>query len=169
MSISELEKPQGRWCPKCEIGKGCQIYGDRPDECATFYCGYLTWPMADQKWFPANCKMIIVSELEGKRIAVHVDPGRPTAWRSEPFYSEIKAWATHAANDMMQVVVCIATRAIVILPDDDVDLGFIAADERIITGEVLENGRKRLRAMKMKHNDPRIAGMKPGILYRQNT
>lgn len=125
--------------------------------------------MIDQKWFPANSKMVIVSELDGKRIAVHVDPGRPMAWKGEPFYSEIKEWAIHAANDMTQVVVCIASRAIVILPDEDVDLGHIAADERIITGEILENGRKKLRAMKLKANDPRIAGMKPGILYHKNT
>ena len=110
--------------------------------------------------------MVIVSELEGMRIAIHVDPGRPNAWRDEPFYSEIKEWSRHAAEGMMQVVVCIGNRAIVILPEEDVDLGEITDDERIISGEVLENGLFRLRAMKLRADDPRLAGMKPGVPYR---
>src|SRR5436305_14221849 len=30
LSITELEKPIGKWCPHCEIGKGCKIYDCRP-------------------------------------------------------------------------------------------------------------------------------------------
>jgi hypothetical protein len=109
--------------------------------------------------------MVIVSELDGKRVGINVDPDRPNAWRNEPYYSEIKRWAEHAAQDMMQVVVCIGNRAIVILPDEDVDLGPIADHERIISGETIENGRRRLRAMKIHADDPRIAGMKPGVPF----
>jgi hypothetical protein len=110
--------------------------------------------------------MVIVSELDGGRIAIHVDPTRPTAWRVEPYYSTIKGWAYCAAPDMVQVVVCIGNRAIVILPEEDVDLGPIAPDERIITGEIRDGGGMRLRAMKLKSNDPMIAGMKDGLVYR---
>lgn len=167
MSIAELDKPQGQWCTHCEIGKSCSIYEQRPSECATFHCGYLTWPMAGEEWFPASSKMVIVSELNGARVAVHVDPGRPAAWKSEPFYSQIKEWACHAASNMLQVVVCIGSRAIVILPDEDVDLGHIADDERIITAEVRQNGRFRLQALKLKANDPRIAGLQTGVPFER--
>jgi hypothetical protein len=111
LSIAELKKPQGVWCSNCNVGKGCAVYDDRPSECRTFYCGYLTWPMMGTHWFPAHSKMVIVSELDGARIAIHVDPGRPTAWREEPFYSEIKEWAVLSALDAHQVVVCIGARA----------------------------------------------------------
>jgi hypothetical protein len=122
--------------------------------------------MVDEQWFPARSKLVIVSELDGHRIAVHVDPGRPNAWREQPFYDEVKRWSALAAQDRHQVVVCIGNRAIVILPDQDIDLGLIASDERIITIETKGPTGNRLEAMKMKADDPRIAGMMPGRIYR---
>lgn len=166
LSISELGKPQGEWCRHCDIGRGCKIYSDRPSEYRTFYCGYLTWPMVDERWFPASCKMVIVSELGGNRVAIHVDPGRPNAWRTQPYYDEIKQWAIFAAQHAQQVVVCIGKRAIVVLPDREVDLGLISDDERIITLERRGPSGNILEALKLKADDPRIAGMKPGKIYR---
>jgi hypothetical protein len=168
LSIKELDKPQGQWCTHCAVGRGCKIYDERPAECGNFYCGYLTWPMTDEHWFPARCKMVIVSELDGNRVAIHVDPSRPTAWQQRPYYEEIKQWARFAAPQMRQVVVCIGNRAIVILPDEDVDLGPVANNERIITGETMEGGHLRMRAMKLHVDDPRIAGMKDGVPYGVN-
>jgi hypothetical protein len=108
--------------------------------------------------------MMVVSESNGARIAIHVDPGRPGAWRGEPFYSEIKRWAYQAAAELHQVLVCIGRRSIVILPDQEVDLGIVADDELIITHEVFSQGRMRLEALKLKADDPRIAGLEPGKL-----
>lgn len=167
LSIAEIGKPQGQWCPHCDVGKGCKIYTARPSECSGFHCGYLVWPPVGEHWFPAKSKLVIVSELDGQRVAIHVDPDRPTAWKQEPYYSEIKEMAEQAAASMTQVVVCIRNHAIVILPDEDVDLGPIGPDERIITGEVIEAGGRRLRAMKMQADDPRIARMKAGQVYNQ--
>lgn len=168
LSIAKLAKPQGQWCPHAQVGRGCLIYPDRPSECATFYCGYLTWPMAGDHWLPAKCKMVIVSELNGGRIAVHVDPGRSTAWREQPFYNDLKEWAQFAVQGDMQVVVCIGNRVTVILPDRDVDLGPIGDDERIITGVTVDAaGNRRLEALKLHADDPRIAGLKPGVPFRR--
>ena len=162
LSIQELEKPQGEWCPHCAVGRGCNVYDKRPEECRTFYCGYLTWPVLDEHWFPAKSKMVVVSEVEGTRVAVHVDPGRATAWRQEPYYSEIKQWSVLASRNMHQVVVCIGKRSIVIFPDREVDLGMVADDERIITSETRTAAGMRLDALKLKADDPRIAGLQPG-------
>jgi hypothetical protein len=160
LSIAELAKPQGRWCKHCDIGRGCKIYDGRLDECRNFYCGYLTWSMLDRHWLPENSKMVVVSELEGMRIAIHVDPGRPLTWREEPFFSEIKEWSRHAVEEMRQIVVMQGKRAIVIFPDREVDLGTVSDDERIITAESKTG--LRLEALKMKADDPRIAGLAPG-------
>ena len=162
LSIKELAKPQGEWCPHCDVGKGCKVYAARPSECGGFYCGYLTWPMAGDHWLPAECKMVIVSELDGARIAIHVDPSRPEAWREEPYYSEIKEWSCCAAEDMMQVVVCVGNRATVILPDRDVYLGAVADDERIVTFQRNSAFGLALEALKLKADDPRLARMQPG-------
>src|SRR5436190_10168983 len=107
-------------------------------------CGYLSWENAGSHWYPRRCKMVIVSELEGSRIAIHVDPGTPNVWRSEPFYSDIKEWARLGTDQNMQVVVCILNKAIVVLPDREVDLGPVCDDERIISGiSVLSDGQRK--------------------------
>jgi hypothetical protein len=86
-------------------------------------------------WLPSRCKMVIVSELNGNRIAVHVDLGRPGACRDQPYYDEIKRWSAYTAEKVMQVILCIGKRAIVIFPHADVDLGDIEDNDRIVTWE----------------------------------
>ena len=165
LGITEIDKPRGEWCRHCEVGSGCGIYADRPSECRDFYCVYLTSPMMDRHWFPARSKMVVAPECDGERIAVHVDPGRPNAWREQPYYNDLKRWAALAARDLRQIVVCVGKRSIVVLPDEDVDLGIVTDDERIVIGEVHENGRLRLRAMKIRADDPRLAGVQTGAIY----
>lgn len=166
MSIGELGKPQGKWCKHCDIGNSCKVYTSRPQECRDFYCGYLTWRMLGEHWLPSLCKMVVVFELGGTRVAVHVDASRPSAWREEPFYSDMKEWAQFAAAHMHQVIVCVGDRTTVILPDRDVDLGAVADDERIITVERRTASGSSLDALKLKADDPRIAGMEPGKIHR---
>jgi hypothetical protein len=40
-AVSEINKPAGKWCPHCDIWKGCRIYPDRPMGCKTFKCEWL--------------------------------------------------------------------------------------------------------------------------------
>ena len=158
LGIEEVDSPQGQWCRHCDIGRGCKIYDQRPTPCRDFHCGYLIWPMTGEHWFPARSKMVIVSELEGKRVAIYVDPARPDAWRERPCHDDIRQWARSAAQQDHQVVVFIGRRAIVIFPDREVELGAIADDERIITFRRRGPAGDRLEAVKMKADDPRIAG-----------
>jgi hypothetical protein len=78
-------------------------------------------------------KFVLAPELGGKRLAAYVDPSRPNAWKGEPYYSQFKRSARMAIPKRDQVVVYIRRRAIVILPDEDVDLGVIGDDELIVT------------------------------------
>ena len=164
MGVPELEKPRGTWCTHCKVGQGCGIYSDRPEVCRGFYCTYLLSPMLGEHWYPGRCKMVVVVESEygGQRVTIHVDPGRPKAWREQPHYADLKRWATAAARDLRQVVVSIGDRLIVILPNEDVDLGVVGLDERVVLSEVPENGRLRLRAFKLRADDPRLAGARQG-------
>jgi len=159
LSIRELDKPQGVWCEHCNIGVGCRIYDDRPRECSSFYCGFLTLGTLSEEWRPSKSKIVLVDELEGKRMAVCVDPGQPDAWKAEPYYSQLKEWAVQAVPDMNQVVVYIGHRAIVILPNEDVDLGVVGDDELIVTGYTHAPDGLKFRALKMKRDDPRAANL----------
>jgi hypothetical protein len=107
------------------------------------------------EWKPSHCKIVLVAELDGNRIAAHVDPQRPDAWRREPYYSQLKQWAEMAAPHRGQVVACIGRRMYMILPDREVDLGIVGEDELIITGERTTPFGVRLEAFKIHKDDPR--------------
>jgi hypothetical protein len=151
LRIDEIDKPGGKWCEHCEIGVGCKVYADRPSQCANFYCGFLTVANLAEEWRPSKCKIVLVEE-PGVRLGVHVDPGRPSAWKSEPFYSHLKQEAANRLKATQQVVVYMGNHVTVILPDRDVDLGLVGEDEVIITHGV----GTRLEAVKMNKNDPRL-------------
>ena len=164
LSITELQKPKGIWCKHCDVGKGCRIYEGRPNECQSFYCGYLTQSDLDERWKPSTSKIILVAELEGGgRIAAHVDPGRSDAWRRKFYYEELKRWATLAVEHQGQVVVCVNKRTIVILPDQDVDLGIVEDDELIVNVEREGPMGTIYDAIKIKDDDPRASRVRlPG-------
>jgi hypothetical protein len=135
MGVTRLAKPPGTWCTHCVKGTGCGIYADRPEECTTFNCGYLVLDYLTPEWKPAVSHLVISSGVSKDRLSIHVDPGRPDAWRKQPYYAMIKAWAREALSKSQQVVVMIGYRTIVILPDRDVDFGQLAPDEIIVMGE----------------------------------
>jgi hypothetical protein len=159
MKISEIEKPQGVWCGHCKPRSGCGIYAERPQECRTFYCGYLTNPDFGEEWKPNQSKIVVTPELEGNRIVAHVDPQRPDAWRQEPYYSELKSWAARAVPYRGQVVACVGRRMYMIFPDRDVDLGIVGDDDRIITGERTTSHGVQLEAYKLHKDDPRAQNL----------
>lgn len=162
MRIDAFQKPRGTWCAKCRPGKGCSIYADRPEECRSFRCGFLQLQELGEEWRPSRSKFVLVSELDGMRLAAHVDPGNPTAWEREPFYSQLKKWAHASVPSMGQVVVQIGSRAIVVLPFEDVDLGLVGDDERVVTVERMTPAGPRLEALKLHKDDPRLAGSQAG-------
>jgi hypothetical protein len=122
MSVYELEKSPGEWCPHCRIGVGCSIYANRPTECHQFLCGYLTFSDLSEEWKPSRSQIVITTEVIRNDITFHVDPNYPDAWRREPFYSYMKQRAERVASQCGRVLVIVGRRSIMILPDRDVDL-----------------------------------------------
>ena len=130
MKVDELEKPMGTWCRHCRPGVGCGIYETRPNVCRAYHCGYLQSAEVSDAWYPARSWIILNPEEIG--IVAYVDPGRPTAWMAEPYYSDLKSWARGQLANQRQVIVRVGRRQIAILPDRDVDLGIVGDDEEIV-------------------------------------
>ncbi len=149
LGIKEIAKPERTACPNCLTGGGCGIYDARPEVCREFYCGYLALPFVHERWFPAECGMMIFPASEDRRLAIHVDPARPDAWKAEPFHSDLRQWAVAAEKMDLQVFVAVGRGVIAILPHEDVDLGEFADDDRLVYDRETVDGRTVLRARKV--------------------
>ena len=79
MEITELAKPVGKWCPHCDIGKGCKIYSSRPEECRTFMCAWLVDERFSDVWKLDRSKIVITTGQEGNSVEFRCDPDSPTA------------------------------------------------------------------------------------------
>jgi hypothetical protein len=128
LAVAAIDKPAGEWCPHCRPPKGCGIYIDRPEVCRTFYCQYRIDSTVAEDWYPPKSRMMLVLDLDGRRLRVHVDPHRPDAWKREPYHSMLRGYAKNLIPDRGQVLVKVVNRRIAILPDRDVDLGTIAGE-----------------------------------------
>jgi len=124
VAVHELQKPAQSWCRHCTIGAGCQIYDTRPDDCRTFYCGWLLDPGMTDAWQPSRSKMVV--KFEPRRIVIHVDKDRRDAWRKEPFQSQIRAWAQAAMAHQGEVLVFEGLEAVRVLPNGEQKLGRMA-------------------------------------------
>lgn len=65
---------------------------------------------------------------------ITVDPDYPNSWRRPEFYERIKKWATMASQRITGpiyfVLVQIGSRKIIVLPDKEIDLGYLSDNER---------------------------------------
>lgn len=132
MPVDEIGKPVGQWCKHCAPGRGCTIYENRPGECRSFHCAWLTAADVGPEWQPLKSKMVVYVDAGGQRLGIHVDPSRPMAWREEPYYSQLKEWAVRGAQAKRQVIVYIKDRVIVLLPGKEVDLGVLARGDQVV-------------------------------------
>jgi hypothetical protein len=73
--------------------------------------------------------MLINFETDQMRVSVHVDPGDPTAWQRDPYYTQFKNWARQFEGKKKFLIVYIKRRAILVLPDKETDLGTIEPGE----------------------------------------
>lgn len=125
LPIAALDKPHDEWCAHCRPGNGgCTIYENRPQTCQTFACHWLAFPNVGDHWYPLKSKMVVQvtgghDENYDVFIDVHVDRAAPNAWRTEPYYSELRRMSA-AARTLVRVFH--GSRIWMMLPDGDVEL-----------------------------------------------
>jgi hypothetical protein len=132
MSVPAIDKAAGTWCLHCKTGLGCGIYDKRPAACIDFMCGFLTSPSLGEEWRPATSRLIIDTQKEEGTTLVYVDPGRPDAWKRQPYYATLQNWARGALANKRRVVVRTGTRTIMVMPDHAIDFGTVYRDEVLV-------------------------------------
>jgi hypothetical protein len=139
--IEEAGTEAGEWCQHCVPGKGCKIYETRPEPCRVFFCQWMFQPGLGPEWKPEKSKIVLSVELNGARLAGHVDTNTPGAWRRSPYYEVLKRWSAEGLKQQRQISVWIGQRCIVILPDREIDLGVVGPGEMVMsTAKQTANG-----------------------------
>lgn len=130
MGIGALNKPPGQWCPHCLPGKGCGIYGDRPDECRTFNCEWLINQALGPEWKPEKSKIVL--RASGNKIVAFVDPSVPGQWRKSPFFERLTALMNYGLENGTLVYVVVSENYTLLLPDRQEPLGHLGADDEVM-------------------------------------
>lgn len=139
LAIEALSKADGVWCSHFRKGGGCGFYEHRPAACRGFHCLWLTSEKLGDDWRPDKAGFVMYSDRDGKRLNVVVDPGKPAAWRREPYYSYIKAMSRRSF-DGYELVVCVGDRRTVVFPTEDVELGVLNPGHKLVSGYVNRDG-----------------------------
>ncbi len=160
LSIEVLNKPRQRWCTHCDIGVGCKIYDERPEECRTFTCGYLADVGIGEHWKPAVSKMVVSLATNAKRIVVYVDSDRPDAWRKEPYYTDLRNWSKAAAQNRGELLVSQGRDMFVITPEGETNLGQVGDDQVIIALRKSGSGGSEFDHVVLDLDDPIFEKMK---------
>jgi len=64
LPVPSLDKAAGERCAHCDTGKGCLIWGTKPEECSSFRCAYHQAPKCSPDMRPDNCRVLF--ERKGK-------------------------------------------------------------------------------------------------------
>jgi hypothetical protein len=130
--IRELSKAAGRWCVHCVRGSGCGIHPSRPRSCREFFCSWLVDPNLGPEWKPEMSRFVLSADATHRAILVTVDPGRPRAWKREPYYAVLKKFSEVFFRIDQKVLVNLNGHITVILPDRDVPIGRVTAGDEIV-------------------------------------
>jgi hypothetical protein len=121
-NVPELDKPAGRWCVNAKAGVGCSIHDARPVSCRMFQCFWLASPTLGDEWKPDRAKFVVAVESNGA-LQIMCDSAQPTAWRREPYHTQIRRWAEHGVKIKRPVLLMIGDKASVILPNTELPIG----------------------------------------------
>jgi hypothetical protein len=86
-AIPEFDKPAGKWCQHCAIGKECRIYESRPQVCRAFECLWLQSQRIPGAAFelelrPDKCKVVFSPTTNQNIMSATTMPGAPLAWQA---------------------------------------------------------------------------------------
>jgi hypothetical protein len=94
-AIPELEKPAGKWCDHCEIGKSCKIYETRPQRCVEYECLWLQSQKDKARLGPElrpdKCKIVFSATTNPRIITGITMPGAPFAYQRKDVAELIEA------------------------------------------------------------------------------
>ena len=121
--VPVLTKPKGKWCAHCSPGKGCAIHMTRPEFCRDFQCMWILDAKLGDEWRPDRAKFAMSYHAEKSMLAVTVDSGAPHAWKREPYYAKLKAWARDLLAKGHFVVVYNGDHATLVTTEHDQPLG----------------------------------------------
>jgi len=92
--IPEFNKPAGKWCDHCDIGKGCKIYEARPKACREFACLWLQSQTRENpherlapELRPDRSKVVLSPSTNPNIIGATTMPGAPDAWNRPAMYA----------------------------------------------------------------------------------
>lgn len=98
------------------------------------------------EWFPRRSKMVLMQipltpDGSQVRLNVHVDPASPSAWRREPYFSQLKRWTLAGVNGIVveghnyrrQVLIYVGDTGIMLLPDKGAASGIKEVDLGVVT------------------------------------
>jgi len=125
LAVAELEKPMGVLCAHCRPGQGCGIYLERPHACRSFQCVWLLDPEMPHRFRPDQSRVILDQDHDGRRLIARCDPANPLAWRRNPIYGALKAYAAKEWGSGRIVIAVAGRRVWLIAPREDVDVGEI--------------------------------------------
>ncbi len=132
LPIEELAKPASAWCPHCDPGRGCRIYADRPSPCRGFYCGWMVNGKVAAHWRPRDSRMVLDFQPTRKRLVLHVDPGRPDAWRKPPYHTDLQAVAGMMAETGGHVLIACGPNFTMLLGRQEFPLGRLLPSDKIV-------------------------------------
>lgn len=90
LGIHQLNKPPLQDCPHCHVGKSCQIYFKRPEECREFDCMWLSAGLPEELK-PSKTHVVLSNlqqdlgvEIKEPTVIVYTDPNFPDAYKQAP-------------------------------------------------------------------------------------
>lgn len=131
LAVDALGKPGGTRCTHLAKAGGCGIYADRPLACRSFECVWLMDPEMPHRFRPDQTKVVLDQDPEGLRLIARCDPANPNAWRREPMYGALKAYAREHWGAGRIVLAAAGRRAWLVAPREDIDLGDLSPDARL--------------------------------------
>ncbi len=90
--------------------------------CRVFQCFWLSSSTLSDEWKPDRAKFVVAVETNGA-LQIMCDAAQPTAWRREPYESQIRRWAEHGVTIKKPVLLMIGDKASVILPNTELPIG----------------------------------------------
>ena len=135
-AVEELAKPMGVTCAHRSRTAGCSIHPDRPASCRSFECVWLMDPEMPHRFRPDQTRVVLDQDPDGTRLLARCDPANPQAWRRNPMYAALKAYAAKTWGTGRLVIAVAGRHTWVITPREDLDLGEVdpAANLKVVEG-----------------------------------